>query len=521
MRVFIDEPRHKLVIKQADEMEHKALKNYLNLPTEKHRFDIRFKMGIWDGIDKQYDSNGEINLGLWKEVYKCCSELGYKLTIENKQDFPLNRTVSKEDFANWALEFFKDRKTKDGNNFFPRDYQLHSAFEILRNRYCNIEVATAGGKSLIFAMVAFYILQKVKPDAKFLLIVPSITLVTQFYNELVEYNWGKFNENKNPCVIELEEVMSETPRKPIPGKNPNIYIGTYQSLGKYPEKWFKMFYSVTVDECHGAKNATQQLILNSTLDSAYYRFGMTGTFPDPKYAEWLKIQAVTGPIVSQVKARFLMDKGHITPVKIKSVILNHNDTTFHENIMNVKKSDPKKAYELERVKVQTSESRLKFITMLAKQAQANTIILFGNIDHGKAIYDKCKEIEGKRVFYIDGTTSEKKRKAIKAEMENTDTIAILVASYGTLSTGVSINALSVAILADSFVSKSRVLQSIGRSLRLHKDKDVAIIIDIVDAFIEGIQNKDKPNILFGQYIKRKALYNEEKYPVSEKWVLLN
>lgn len=93
--------------------------------------------------------------------------------------------------------------------------------------------------------------------------------------------------------------------------------------------------------------------------------------------------------------------------------------------------------------------------------------------------------------------------------------------YGTLSTGVSINALSVAILADSFVSKSRVLQSIGRSLRLHKDKDVAIIIDLVDAFIEGIQNKDKPNVLFGQYIKRKALYNDEKYPVSEKWVLLD
>lgn len=431
MRLFIDEPRHKLIIKQANEMEHKALQNYLNLRTEKHRFDIRFKMGIWDGIEKQYDSDGEINLGLWKEVYKCCAELGYPFQIENKNDFPLNRDVTKEDFAEWCLEFFKNRKMKDGSPFFPRDYQMHSAFEILKNRYCNIEVATAGGKSLIFAMVAFYILQKIKPDAKFLLIVPSITLVTQFYNDIIEYNWGKYNENKNPCVLEMEEVMSETPRRPQPGKNPNIYIGTYQSLGKYPAKWFKMFYSVTVDECHGAKSATQQLILNSTLDSAYYRFGMTGTFPDPNFAEWLRIQAVTGPIVNQVKARFLMDKRHITPVKIKSVILNHNDPDFHTNIMGVKKSDPRKAYDLERLKIQTSESRLNFIKKLATQTQANTIILFGNIDHGKAIYEKCKDIPGKRVYYIDGNTSEKKRTVIKAEMEKTtEEIEYTILNFG-------------------------------------------------------------------------------------------
>lgn len=419
MKVFIDEANHKLIVKELDLMEHRALENYLNLYTDKHRYDPRFKAKIWDGKIHQYREDRIIDLGLWKEVAKCCGDLGYPLIIENKHDFPLNRELDRQHFSRWVQEFFKNRKTKDGEQFFPRDYQIHAAYEILRNRYCNIEVATAGGKTLVYAMVAFYIIQYLNPKAKLLLIVPSITLVTQFYNDLIGFNWGTFKENKNPCKLEMEEVMSETPRKPQPGRHPNIWIATYQSLAKYPDKWFSMFYGITVDECHGAKNTTQQHILKSSLKSAYYRFGMSGTYPNENSADWLMVQAVTGPIVKEVKGRQLMDEGYITPVKIKSMILNHCDHDFHEKIMVVKKADPKAAYLLEKAKIQESEKRLDFIKKIATLSTSNMLILFENIEHGQKLFKKCQEIEGKRVFYIDGQTSGKKREAIKAEMEQT------------------------------------------------------------------------------------------------------
>lgn len=127
------------------------------------------------------------------------------------------------------------------------------------------EVATSGGKSLIISIVMFYTLKHINPDAKFLIIVPSITLVTQFYDNIVEYNWGVNNllemrEKKiesilnpdakyTPCNVKVEEVMSERPRKYSGTEDANVYIGTYQSLEKWPKEFFQQFHTVITDEC--------------------------------------------------------------------------------------------------------------------------------------------------------------------------------------------------------------------------------------------------------------------------------
>jgi hypothetical protein len=58
------------------------------------------------------------------------------------------------------------------------------------------------------------------------------------------------------------------------------------------------------------------------------------------------------------------------------------------------------------------------------------------------LYDRCREIEGKEFFYIDGQIKKKEREKIKQDLEAPcDVPRILIASYGTLSTGVSINQL--------------------------------------------------------------------------------
>jgi superfamily II DNA or RNA helicase len=116
----------------------------------------------------------------------------------------------------------------------------------------------------------FYTLKYIDPKAKFLIIVPSITLVTQFYDNIIEYNLGVNNilemrEKKSdhilngshlPCDIRIEEVMSERPRKWSGTLDANVYIGTYQSLEKWPKEFFQQFHTVVTDEAHGAKAKT-------------------------------------------------------------------------------------------------------------------------------------------------------------------------------------------------------------------------------------------------------------------------
>jgi superfamily II DNA or RNA helicase len=389
------------------------------------------------------------------------------------------------------------------------------------------EVATSGGKSLIISIVMFYTLKHIDPKAKFLIIVPSITLVTQFYDNIMEYNWGinsllEMREKKidsilnpeakySPCDVRVEEVMSERPRKFSGAQDPNVYIGTYQSLEKWPKEFFQQFHTVVTDEAHGAKAKTITTILQKTFGHAYSRFGVSGTFPDDDTCEILTIQSVLGPKITEVSANELKEKGIITPMEIRCVIMNHNDKEFDDRIQIIKKGgNGKDAFELEKAYIHVSDKRLEFIKKIVEKCDSNTLLLFHTIEYGQAIFNKLQnDISDKEFFYIDGEVSGKKREIIKKEMEVTDgKVKVLVASYGTLSTGVSINAIFNVIFTDSFKSEQIIIQSIGRALRLHSDKKKANIFDLVDVF----DANNMSNILFRHFKEREKFYIKRQYP---------
>lgn len=390
------------------------------------------------------------------------------------------------------------------------------------------EVATSGGKSLIISIVIFYTLKNLKPDAKFLLIVPSITLVTQFYDNIIEYNHGVNNlaeirdkkidsvlDNKDytACDIRIEEVMSDRPRKYSGTENPNIYIGTYQSLEKWPKQFFQQFHTVACDEAHGAKAKTITGILQKTFGSAYSRFGVSGTFPTDESCEILTIQSVLGPKITEVSANELKEKGIITPMNIKVVMMNHQDLDYSERLEYIKRSGMgKEALELEKSFIHDSDRRLNFIKKIVEKCDKNTLVLFHSIEYGQKILNKLRsEISGKDFFYIDGEVRNKEREQIKKFMEETGSnTKILIASYGTLSTGVSINAIFNVIFADSFKSEQIIIQSIGRALRLHEEKKTALIFDLVDVFTM----ENPKNTLFRHFKEREKFYLKRKYPYT-------
>lgn len=192
-------------------------------------------------------------------------------------------------------------------------------------------------------------------------------------------------------------------------------------------------------------------------------------------------------------------------------MMNHNDKEFGERIDYIRKHGMgKEALDLEKDYIHISEKRLDMIRKIVDKCDKNTLVLFHSIEYGQKILEKLKnECKDKDFYYIDGEVKNKHREEIKKFMEDTSTnVKILCASFGTLSTGVSINAIFNVIFADSFKSEQIIIQSIGRALRLHEDKKTALIFDLVDVF-----NLENPkNMLYKHFLEREKFYNKRKYP---------
>lgn len=533
MKFLYDVNTKKLIIQEATKLEYNQVKIWLEREVENFRFTPAYRYNKWDGKIDLF-KNGSINFGLWKEIIAALQIIGADFEVVNKKDFPLNRTVTLEHVQEFCNEFFKDRYILDSNgnkkSFFPYEHQIDSAYKALRNRYSNLEVATSGGKTLVLSIIIFYILKYIKADAKILLIVPNVQLVTQFYDDLLQFNTGYFNENLNQMDIKLQEIYGDKPRKYFGVGEPNMYISTYQSMSKienFGEEFYKQFHTVIIDEAHMTKVESIKKILNLTLDTAEYRFGVSGTFPKLDSANWLTIESLTGPKVQQIRAKALQDLGIITPIKIKCLHVNHNNPEIEEQLKKIRKNPNlgADAYRLEGEFIRRSEKRISLIWKLINKVKSNTLILFNIIEYGTKIKETLEkeyidyleriktdstitEYKQYEFLYVDGDISKKDRAEVKRKMELEDgIIRVLVASYGTFSTGISINNIHNIILAEGFKSEVRIIQSLGRSLRLHETKKQALIFDIVDLLTENGKGS-----YARQGDKRKTIYNEHQYP---------
>ena len=140
----------------------------------------------------------------------------------------------------------------------------------------------------------------------------------------------------------------------------------------------------------------------------------------------------------------------------------------------------------------------------------NSLILFHNVEYGTELFNYLRDnVIGVDFYYIDGSTKVDKREVIRQQMEDgSGNVKVVLASFGTTSTGVNIKNINNIVFADSFKSVTRVLQSIGRGLRLHKDKMKLHVFDLVDQ----LHPKYK-NTMFNHFLVReKDMYKKQEYP---------
>jgi superfamily II DNA or RNA helicase len=485
-----------LRIDEANELELEQLNISLTKRIDSWRFNPLVKRGLWDGYVSYIKDDKWIPVGLWRYVMTLCKEYRFELKVNGITRL-FDPNITMESFEAWVNDFF------NGSKMVPRDYQVEAAFNILKFKRCLAELATSAGKTMISFMVVSYMLEKQKAT-KILFIVPNVSLVVQATEDFYEYNW------QNRVKIKVQQIYAGQKLKP----NANIVIGTYQSLVKKDKDYFDEFDAVIVDETHKAKSQSIKDIL-AKCRNAHYKFGLSGTLPKDGTLDKLTLMSQTGPVITEVKASFLQKEGHIAGCKVKIIEMDYAPESakiaFQELAQN--KYESKDVFQLEQNYVVNNQARLDFVVSVISRIPRNSLVLFHRIEHGKKIYDALRQNSDKKVYYVDGSTDTDIREEHKKKMENGEEI-VIVASYGTFSTGISVKKIHNIFFTESFKSEVIIRQSIGRGLRQHESKTDVLIID----FVDNICTLEWENYLYKHALERQRIYRQEQFEYDIKKV---
>lgn len=346
----------------------------------------------------------------------------------------------------------------------------------------------SGKSHIIYSIVRFY-LENI--ERKILIIVPSLSLITQMNSDFTEYSSrNKWDVESNVHLIYSGQEKQTKKR---------VIISTWQSIYTQPKEYFEQFECIICDEAHFIKNEGIKAIYESAIDCPY-RIGLTGTLDGMKTNK-LVIEGLTGKVYNVISTKELMEKDLVSQLQINCILLKHD-----EDICKAAK-DLKYHEELEYLIL--NNKRNEFVRDLALTLKGNTLILFQFVEkHGEVLYNfiKSKVDEKRKVFYIHGKTEMEIREQsrILTELESD---AIIVASIPVYSTGISIRNLHNIILASPTKSRIRLLQSIGRQLRKSKNKNIAKLYDIAD----DLHWKTHENYTLKHFLERIKIYNTEKF----------
>jgi len=470
----------KLIIEKIDEVYNKVrtddrgiaeeLSAYFTFKVPGYQFMPAYRNKFWDGQIRLYNTSTQmLYSGLNNYVQIFAKERDYEIEYEYDNSA-----------ENWSVAEAKEFIEKEKFTMTPRDYQIEAFVDAIRYKRGLFISPTASGKSFIIYMIMRKLLRPT------LIVVPTTTLVHQMYSDFQDYG---FNSDKY-----CHKIFS--------GKDKNtdkpVVITTWQSIYKLRKDWFKKFDVVIGDEAHLFKAKSLTSIMEKMIDTPY-RYGFTGTL-DGTQTHKLVLEGLFGPAQKVISTKELMDSGTLADFKIKILALKYHDE--------IRKIVSKMDYQDEMDFICAHEGRNNFVTNLSLSLDGNTLLLFQYVEkHGKILYEMIKEKAGDRqVFFVYGGVSGEERDTIRHIVER-ESNAIIIASYGTFSTGVNIKNLHSIIFASPSKSKIRNLQSIGRGLRTSDTKKSAVLYDIAD----DLSWKSTTNFTLKHLMERVKIYDEEKF----------
>ena len=439
------------------------------------KFMPQFRKRNWNGEIHLFNMKTKrIYVGLLDKIVAFCENAGYTYQFDNNKfyglPFEVNEMISKEGVKDYISSI---------TTLKPREYQIDAVYDGLRYNRKLLISPTASGKSfMIYSLVRFHVGMR----RKVLLVVPTTSLVEQMFKDFESYGWDAGN-HCHRIYAGRERVNTN-----------EVTITTWQSVYQLDREFFEDYDVIIGDEAHLFKSKSLINIMDK-LHHAKYRYGFTGTLDGTQTHKWV-LEGLFGPSYKVTGTKKLIDEGHLATLDIQCIVLKHGPQKFN-------------VFEDEVQFLITNEKRNNFIKNLALDRDGNTLVLFSRVEtHGAILYEMInKEAkDGRKVFFIHGGVDAEEREQVRAITERENN-AIIVASYGTFSTGVNIKRLHNVIFASPSKSRIRNLQSIGRVLRKGKDKSKAVLYDIAD----DSTYQSRRNYTLNHFIERVKIYSQEQF----------
>ena len=456
----------------------RKLANALKFEVPYARYMPQYKLGRWDGKVAFFGIGGTGYVNHLDVIVDILTKQGVEIADieDNRHPIQLNfQPVTERYWADQGVCWPKGHPA-EGEEIILRDYQVEAINNFMNNPQSLQQIATGAGKTITTATLSHLC----EPYGRSLVIVPNKSLVEQTEEDYIN------------CGLDVGVYFGD--RKQL-GKTHTIC--TWQSLNILDKKFkdgnavlslaefLDGVSCVIIDEVHQAKAEVLKNLLTRNLRNAPIRWGLTGTIPKEKF-EFEALHASIGPVIGQITAKELQDKGVLSDCHVNVVqlidIVEHRD------------------YQSELKYLTSNEKRIEYISKMMNSISntGNTLILVDRISAGEALEKLIPNST-----FVSGAVKVKDRK------ETYDTIRegtneVIIATYGVAAVGLNIPRIFNLVLIEPGKSFVRVIQSIGRGVRKAKDKDFVQIWDITSTCKFAKRH----------LTQRKKFYKEAQYPFT-------
>tara|TARA_R110000851_G_scaffold66604_3_gene150490 strand:+ start:1642 stop:2967 length:1326 start_codon:yes stop_codon:yes gene_type:complete len=432
-----------------------------------------YKLGRWDGTVRFCDVGGRTFLNLLDDVLPVIIEQGYEIVIDDRRENELMEFEHvTENF--WDGVVWPEGHINAGEPIMLRDYQVDVINQFISAPQCLQEIATGAGKTIMTATMS----KVVEKYGRSIVIVPNKDLVRQT------------EEDYRNCGLDVGVYFGD---KKEEGKTHTIC--TWQSLNSLLKKtkkgeanimdFIEDVCCVIVDETHQAKADVLKDLLTSVFANVPIRWGLTGTIPKTDW-ESASLRSSIGDVINRLSAKELQDQGILANCHVN--IVQTQETAIYSN------------YQNEMTFLLEDKKRLDYVSKMIKEISqtGNTLVLTNRIKNGEALQELISGAE-----FVQGSMKVVDRKDAYNEI-NEGTNTITIATYGVAAVGINIPRIFNLVLLEPGKSFVRVIQSIGRGVRMAKDKDFVQIWDVTS----------RCKFSKRHLTERKKFYKEASYPFT-------
>ena len=456
----------------------RKLANALKFEVPYARYMPQYKLGRWDGKVAFFGIGGTGYVNHLDTISQVLQKNKVQIVDIDDRRHPVKLDFTPVTERYWADQgvCWPEGHPVAGTEIILRDYQVEAINNFLENPQSLQQIATGAGKTITTATLSHI----TEPYGRSLVIVPNKSLVEQTEEDYIN------------CGLDVGVYFGD--RKML-GKTHTIC--TWQSLNILDKKqkdgtailslaeFLDGVSTIIVDEVHQAKAEVLKNLLTRNLRNAPIRWGLTGTVPKEKF-EFESIHASLGPVIGNISAKELQDKGVLSQCHVNVVQLI--DTVAHNG------------YQEELKYLVNNPARIEYLGKLLNTVKesGNTLILVDRITAGEMLAE-----------LIPGSTFVSGGVKVKDRKETYDTIKegtneVIIATYGVAAVGLNIPRIFNLVLLEPGKSFVRVIQSIGRGVRKAKDKDFVQIWDLTSTCKFAKRH----------LTQRKKFYKEAQYPFT-------